>query len=307
MYLYLEKISKKYGEKIVLNNIDFDIEQGELLCVLGPSGCGKTTLLNIIGGFIEDFSGNIILADENISNLPPEKRPIATVFQSYGLFPHKNVIENVSYGLKFLKLSKEESLQQAKNVLEKVGLSGYENKKIEELSGGQQQRVALARSLVLNPKMLLLDEPFSNLDVHLRDIMRDEVKRIQKEFGVTMIVVTHDQEDAFRLADKIVVLNEGEIEQIGSPRELYLNPKSNFVAKFIGDSNILDSEEILRPEDVKLVKNNEAENIIVEKTFFGSIVEYRVKTTKYGILKAVTLSSEAEFELGDKVEVKLKK
>ena len=158
---------------------------------------------------------------------------------------------------------------------------------------------------MLNPKVLLLDEPFSNLDVHLRGVMRDEVKRIQKQFGITMIVVTHDQEDAFRLADRIVVLNNGKIEQIGTPKELYLKPKTEFVAKFIGDSNIIDSEKIVRYENVKLLKSETSDDVIIEKIFFGSVIEYKIQTYKYGIITALRLSSEAEFEVGERVEVKI--
>ena len=216
------------------------------------------------------------------------------------------MIENVSYGLKFLKLSKNEILEKSEDVLKKVGLEGYDKKRISELSGGEQQRVAIARSLVLNPKVLLLDEPFSNLDVHLRGVMRDEVKRIQKQFGITMIVVTHDQEDAFRLADRIVVLNNGKIEQIGTPKELYLKSKTEFVAKFIGDSNIIDPEKIVRYENVKLLKSKTSEDIIIEKIFFGSVIEYKIQTYKYGIIKALRLSSEAEYDIGERVEVKIK-
>ena len=216
------------------------------------------------------------------------------------------MIENVSYGLKFLKLSKNEILEKSEDVLKKVGLEGYDKKRISELSGGEQQRVAIARSLVLNPKVLLLDEPFSNLDVHLRGVMRDEVKRIQKQFGITMVVVTHDQEDAFRLADRIVVLNNGRIEQIGTPKELYLKPKTEFVAKFIGDSNIIDPEKIVRYENVKLLKSETSDDIIIEKIFFGSVIEYKIQTHKYGIIKALRLSSEAEYDMGERVEVKIK-
>lgn len=306
MYLQLENIFKNYNEKEVLKNINFEITEGQLVCVLGPSGCGKTTLLNIIGGFIEDFSGKIFIDNTDITNVPPERRPVATVFQSYGLFTHKNVIENVSYGLKFLKLSKKEILVQATSVLEKVGLAGYQNKYISELSGGEQQRVAIARSLVLQPKVLLLDEPFSNLDVHLRGTMRDEVRRIQKEFDVTMIIVTHDQEDAFRLADKIIVMNNGKIEQIGTPQELYSNPKTEFVSKFIGESNLSKDGHVLRPERIKLKKDNNQGNTILEKFYLGATVEYKVQTKKYGYLKVLTLSSEEAFEIGDKVEVIIK-
>ena len=306
MYLRIKDVSMKYDNKEVLKNIDFELNEGELICVLGPSGCGKTTLLNIIGGFIPDYEGDIVLSNNNISNVPPEKRPISTVFQSYGLSSHKNVIENVSYGLKFLKLSKNEILEKSEDVLKKVGLEGYDKKRISELSGGEQQRVAIARSLVLNPKVLLLDEPFSNLDVHLRGVMRDEVKRIQKQFGITMVVVTHDQEDAFRLADRIVVLNNGKIEQIGTPKELYLKPKTEFVAKFIGDSNIIDPEKIVRYENVKLFKSETSDDIIIEKIFFGSVIEYKIQTHKYGVIKALRLSSEAEYDVGERVEVKIK-
>ena len=306
MYLRIKDVSMKYDNKEVLKNIDFELNEGELICVLGPSGCGKTTLLNIIGGFIPDYEGDIVLSNNNISNVPPETRSISTVFQSYGLFSHKNVIENVSYGLKFLKLSKNEILEKSEDVLKKVGLEGYDKKRISELSGGEQQRVAIARSLVLNPKVLLLDEPFSNLDVHLRGVMRDEVKRIQKQFGITMVVVTHDQEDAFRLADRIVVLNNGKIEQIGTPKELYLKPKTEFVAKFIGDSNIIDPEKIVRYENVKLFKSETSDDIIIEKIFFGSVIEYKIQTHKYGVIKALRLSSEAEYDVGERVEVKIK-
>ena len=306
MYLRIKDVSMKYDNKEVLKNIDFELNEGELICVLGPSGCGKTTLLNIIGGFIPDYEGDIVLSNNNISNVPPEKRTISTVFHSYGLFSHKNVIENVSYGLKFLKLSKNEILEKSEDVLKKVGLEGYDKKRISELSGGEQQRVAIARSLVLNPKVLLLDEPFSNLDVHLRGVMRDEVKRIQKQFGITMVVVTHDQEDAFRLADRIVVLNNGKIEQIGTPKELYLKPKTEFVAKFIGDSNIIDPEKIVRYENVKLFKSETSDDIIIEKIFFGSVIEYKIQTHKYGVIKALRLSSEAEYDVGERVEVKIK-
>ena len=205
-----------------------------------------------------------------------------------------------------MKLSKNEILEKSEDVLKKVGLEGYDKKRISELSGGEQQRVAIARSLVLNPKVLLLDEPFSNLDVHLRGVMRDEVKTIQKQFGITMIVVTHDQEDAFRLADRIVVLNNGKIEQIGTPKELYLKPKTEFVAKFIGDSNIIDLEKIVRYENVKLLKSETSEDIIIEKIFFGSVIEYEIQTHKYGIIKALRLSSEAEYDVGERVEVKIK-
>lgn len=305
MYLSLKNISKKYKDKEILKNISFDIKEGELVCILGPSGCGKTTLLNIIGGFVSDFSGDVLLSDENINNIPPEKRKIATVFQSYGLFTHKNVIDNVSYGLKLLKIDKHMRKKRARDMLEKVGLAGYEKKKIKELSGGEQQRVAIARSMVLNPKLLLLDEPLSNLDVHLRDVMRKEIKRIQKQFGVTMIIVTHDQEDAFKLADRVIVINEGHIEQIGTPEELYKEPKNNFISSFIGENNIIDENLVIRPEEISIKLDSSGEGKVVDVTYLGATVEYLVETPDGNILKVLTMSTAERFNIGDKVLVQI--
>ena len=305
MYLSLKNISKKYKDKEILKNISFDIKEGELVCILGPSGCGKTTLLNIIGGFVSDFSGDVFLSDENINNIPPEKREIATVFQSYGLFTHKNVIDNVSYGLKLLKIDKNMREKRAKEMLEKVGLAGYEKKKIRELSGGEQQRVAIARSMVLNPKLLLLDEPLSNLDVHLRDVMRKEIKRIQKQFGVTMIIVTHDQEDAFKIADRVIVINEGHIEQIGTPEELYKEPKNNFISSFIGENNIIDENLVIRPEEISIKLDSSGEGKVVDVTYLGATVEYLVETPDGNTLKVLTMSTAERFNIGDKVLVQI--
>ena len=305
MYLSLKNISKKYKDKEILNNISFDIKEGELVCILGPSGCGKTTLLNIIGGFVSDFSGDVLLSNENINNIPPEKREIATVFQSYGLFTHKNVIDNVSYGLKLLKIDKNMREKRARDMLEKVGLAGYDKKKIKELSGGEQQRVAIARSMVLNPKLLLLDEPLSNLDVHLRDVMRKEIKRIQKQFGVTMIIVTHDQEDAFKLADRVIVINEGHIEQIGTPEELYKNPKNNFISSFIGENNIIDKNLIIRPEEISIKLDSSGEGKVVDVTYLGATVEYLVEAPDGNTLKVLTMSTAERFNNGDKVSIQI--
>lgn len=305
MYLSLKNISKKYKDKEILKNISFDIKEGELVCILGPSGCGKTTLLNIIGGFISDFSGDVLLSDENINNLPPEKREISTVFQSYGLFTHKNVIDNVSYGLKLLKIDKNMRGKRARDMLEKVGLAGYEKKKIKELSGGEQQRVAIARSMVLNPKLLLLDEPLSNLDVHLRDVMRKEIKRIQKQFGITMIIVTHDQEDAFKLADRVIVINEGHIEQVGTPEELYKEPKNSFISSFIGENNIIDESLVIRPEEISIKLDNSGEGKVVDVTYLGATVEYLVETPDGNTLKVLTMSTAERFNIGDKVLVQI--
>ena len=305
MYLSLKNISKKYKDKEILKNITFDIKEGELVCILGPSGCGKTTLLNIIGGFVSDYSGDVLLSNENINNIPPEKREIATVFQSYGLFTHKNVIDNVSYGLKLLKIDKNTREKKARDMLEKVGLAGYEKKKIKELSGGEQQRVAIARSMVLNPKLLLLDEPLSNLDVHLRDVMRKEIKRIQKQFGVTMIIVTHDQEDAFKLADRVVVINEGHIEQIGTPEELYKQPKGNFISSFIGENNIIGENLVIRPEEISIKLDNSGDGEVVDVTYLGATVEYLVENSDGNTLKVLMMSTAERFNIGDKVSIRI--
>lgn len=305
MYLSLKNISKKYKDKEILKNITFDIKEGELVCILGPSGCGKTTLLNIIGGFVSDYSGDVLLSNENINNIPPEKREIATVFQSYGLFTHKNVIDNVSYGLKLLKIDRNTREKRAQEMLEKVGLAGYDKKKIKELSGGEQQRVAIARSMVLNPKLLLLDEPLSNLDVHLRDVMRKEIKRIQKQFGVTMIIVTHDQEDAFKLADRVIVINEGHIEQIGTPEELYKQPKSNFISSFIGENNIIDENLVIRPEEITIKLDDSGDGEVVDVTYLGATVEYLVGASDGNTLKVLMMSTAERFNIGDKVSVRI--
>ena len=305
MYLSLKNISKKYKDKEILKNITFDIKEGELVCILGPSGCGKTTLLNIIGGFVSDYSGDVLLSNENINNIPPEKREIATVFQSYGLFTHKNVIDNVSYGLKLLKIDRNTREKRAQEMLEKVGLAGYDKKKIKELSGGEQQRAAIARSMVLNPKLLLLDEPLSNLDVHLRDVMRKEIKRIQKQFGVTMIIVTHDQEDAFKLAARVIVINEAHIEQIGTPEELYKQPKSNFISSFIGENNIIDENLVIRPEEITIKLDDSGDGEVVDVTYLGATVEYLVGTSDGNTLKVLMMSTAERFNIGDKVSVRI--
>ena len=233
MFLEVKNLCKNYGKKEVLKDINFSLDEGNILCILGPSGCGKTTILNSIGGFIKNNSGRIILDGEDVTLLSPETRNISTVFQSYGLFSNKNVLENVAYGLKFRNVKKQDRMKQSMEILKIVGLEGYENKKIHELSGGQRQRVALARSLVINPRLILLDEPFSNLDKNLRNTMRNEIKKLVKYFKMTTILVTHDQEDAFIMADKVILMNEGKIIQNSTITELYNFPNSEFSLSFI--------------------------------------------------------------------------
>ena len=237
--LSLQNIKKTYDKTPILNNINLSIKEGEFFTFLGPSGCGKTTLLRIIAGFIHPDEGNVFFEDVNITNYSAEKRNVGMVFQNYALFPFMTVYENVSYGLKIQKNNKKEIHDKATRYLQLVNLEGYKNRNVSELSGGEQQRVALARSLAVEPKLLLLDEPLSNLDARLRDKMRSELKEIQSKLGITTIFVTHDQTEALSMSDRIAVFDKGTCVQIGTPHEIYSNPANSFVANFIGDTNLL--------------------------------------------------------------------
>ena len=233
------EIVKQFGSQIVLKGINLDIYENEFVTLLGPSGCGKTTLLRILGGFLDADEGKVIFDGEEISSKPPYERELNTVFQKYALFPHLSVYENIAFGLKIKKVSKDVIDQKVMKMLRLIGLEGYEDKNTTLLSGGQQQRVAIARALVNEPKVLLLDEPLAALDLKLRKEMQYELKRIQQEVGITFIFVTHDQEEALTMSDKIVVMKNGEIQQVGSPQDIYNEPANRFVANFIGESNIL--------------------------------------------------------------------
>ena len=232
-------IVKSFDGQIVLKGVNLDIYENEFVTLLGPSGCGKTTLLRILGGFLDADEGKVIFDGEEISQKPPYERELNTVFQKYALFPHLSVYENIAFGLKIKKMSKDIIDQKVMKMLKLIGLEGYEDKNTTLLSGGQQQRVAIARALVNEPKVLLLDEPLAALDLKLRKEMQYELKRIQQEVGITFIFVTHDQEEALTMSDKIVVMKNGEIQQIGTPQEIYNEPSNRFVANFIGESNIL--------------------------------------------------------------------
>jgi iron(III) transport system ATP-binding protein len=257
MYLTLENISKVFpprgagSEVTAVNNVNLDIEKGELVTLLGPSGCGKTTTLRIIAGFEFPTSGKIILDGQEINALPPHKREMSMVFQSYAIFPHLTVFENIAYGLNVQRLSKSVIKGRVNKVLELVHLEGYGDRAPTQLSGGQQQRVALARALIMEPKVLLMDEPLSNLDAKLREEMRTEIRRIQKEMNITSVYVTHDQIEAMTLSDRIVVMNQGIIEQIGTPVEIYRFPNNRFVADFIGRANFVPGE-VQEKNDTKL-------------------------------------------------------
>lgn len=306
MYLKIENLKKIFEKNRGIENINFEIEKGELISFLGPSGCGKTTLLNIIGGFLKADNGKIYLEDVDITNIPPEKRDISTVFQSYALFPHMNVIENIKYGLKYRGLLKKEQENLAKEYLEIVGLDGYEKNSVQELSGGQQQRVALARALVIHPKLLLLDEPFSNLDAKLKISMREELKQLQKNLKISMIFVTHDQEEALSISDKIVVMNNGKIEQIGTPEEIYYNPKNDYVAEFVGKSNFIfkqDKKELIRPENIKIEKDAQGKGKILNKEFMGAYTIFKVNFNNQELYVNIQGEKVKDFKIGDRVKV----
>ena len=235
----LQNIGKRYGQTLACSDINLRIEDGQFFTFLGPSGCGKTTILRLIAGFIAPSSGTIFLNDVNITSLEPEKRNVGMVFQNYALFPFMTVIENIEYGLKVQKRPKSQIKEKAERYLTMVGLEGLESRHVSDLSGGEQQRVAFARSLAIEPKVLLLDEPLSNLDARLRDNMRAELKRLQTQLGITTIFVTHDQTEALTLSDQLAVFNQGRCIQTGTPEEIYQNPQDSFVAQFIGETNLI--------------------------------------------------------------------
>ncbi|MGO1468975.1 MAG: spermidine/putrescine ABC transporter ATP-binding protein [Tissierella sp.] len=306
----LKNISKEYGGVTVLDNIDLSIKRNEFLTFLGPSGCGKTTTLRIIGGFEDPSEGSIIFDHKDITTLEAYKRQINTVFQKYALFPHMNIYDNIAFGLKIKKMNKANIDKKVKEMLRLVGLKGFETRSIDSLSGGQQQRIAIARALVNEPEVLLLDEPLGALDLKLRKEMQIELKNIQERVGITFIYVTHDQEEALTMSDTIVVMDEGKIQQIGSPVDIYNEPKNAFVAKFIGESNIIDgvmkedflvefggkifecvdkgfekSEEIdvvIRPEDIDIVnlKNGKLDGVVKSVIFKG--VHYEMIVSSNG-------------------------
>lgn len=235
----LSRVTKRYGDITAVDNVSFEVERGEFLTLLGPSGCGKTTTLNMIAGFVQPTSGSIWIQDKPVTELPPYKRNTGMVFQSYALFPHMTVFENVAFGLQMHNIPANEVKSRVDDMLARVQLANLDKRYPRQLSGGQQQRVALARAMVIQPAVLLLDEPLSNLDLKLREAMRFELKSLQRELGITSVYVTHDQDEALVMSDRIAVMSAGRIEQVGSPSEIYDKPKSLFVATFIGATNLL--------------------------------------------------------------------
>jgi ABC-type Fe3+/spermidine/putrescine transport system ATPase subunit len=276
----LRGVSKRYGGQLALTETDLEIAEGEFFCLLGPSGCGKTTTLNLIGGFVAPSTGEILIREQRVDRLPPHRRPVNTVFQSYALFPHMTVRDNVAFGLKMAHVAKQEAGRRTMEVLELVGLEHLADRLPGQLSGGQQQRVAVARALVNRPAVLLLDEPLGALDLKLRKRLQVELSQIHRDVGTTFVYVTHDQEEAMSMATRIAVMNEGRVEQIGMPSEVYYRPRSRFVADFIGDSNFLSgvggatngSVLMVRPESVR-ISTEPREGLhgrILQTSFLGS-------------------------------------
>lgn len=255
--LELKNIKKRFGETDVLNGITLSIKKGEFITFLGASGCGKTTTLRIIAGLEEPDSGTVFLDGKDVTSIPPNQRDVNTVFQNYALFPHLNVEANVGYGLKIKRVPKAEIKKKVTEILELVQLTGYEKRMPSELSGGQKQRVAIARALVNSPKLLLLDEPLGALDLKLRRTMQIELKRLQKKLGITFLYITHDQEEAINMSDRIVVMKDGRFEQIGTPDEIYNHPKTSYVADFVGNANVISGvvQKVTETEAQVLIEN----------------------------------------------------
>ena len=301
MYLEIKNLSKKYGDSYAVKDISFGLEEGKFLCLLGPSGSGKSTILHSIGGFL-DHEGKIIIDGEDISHKSPEERDVATVFQSYAIFPHMNVLENVMYGLKFKAkgLSKREKRERALEVIEKVGLRGFERRYESELSGGQKQRVALARSLVVKPKLLLMDEPLSALDYNLRNKMQEEIKRIQKDFKITTIFVTHDRNEAFAMADEIIILKEGRLIEKASSEEIYNHPKDDFTLNFMGKANMIGGG-FVRPEKIREDDKGE-EFTIKDLRFEGDRIRIFLKRDNKE-LEMIKLNDGKKYKIGEKIKV----
>lgn len=324
----LKHITKKYDDHIVLDDINMYIQRNEFLTLLGPSGCGKTTLLRIIGGFEECTQGEVFFEGENIAPLPPYKRKINTVFQKYALFPHMNVEDNIAFGLNIKKVDKNIIKEKTAKMLELVNLQGYEKRAVDSLSGGQQQRIAIARALVNEPEVLLLDEPLGALDLKLRKGMQAELKRIQKKVGITFIFVTHDQEEALTMSDTIAVMNGGKIQQIGNPVDIYNEPKNAFIADFIGESNIIQGtmlkdylvmfhdkefkcvdygfgfnvsvDIVVRPEDIKVVSAEDGmlKGKVLSVMFKGVHYEMIIQTEKFKWTVHSTIMSPVGTEVG---------
>ena len=305
----LKNITKQYEDNIVLKDLNLDIKKNEFLTLLGPSGCGKTTTLKIIAGFEFADDGKVLFEGKDLNEIPPYERPVNTVFQKYALFPHMNIYENIAFGLKIKKMDKKTIDEKVKKMLKLVALPGFEKRSVDSLSGGQQQRVAIARALVNEPKVLLLDEPLGALDLKLRQEMQRELKNIQQQLGITFIFVTHDQEEALSMSDTIVVMNKGKIQQMGTPEDIYNEPKNAFVARFIGESNIIDGvmhEDFLvefcgrkfECVDKGFKKDEEIKGEVTSCVFKGVHYEMTVEACGLNWLLHNTKSAEVGTQLG---------
>jgi spermidine/putrescine ABC transporter ATP-binding subunit len=297
-YLTLENVVKTFNKTEVVKKLSLEIQQGELMSFLGPSGCGKTTTLNMIAGFLDVDGGKIEVDGKPVHLLPPNKREMGMVFQNYALFPHMTVFDNVAYGLKLRKVAKKEINKRVLEALEMVRLSGYEKRYPKELSGGQQQRVSLARALVIKPKVLLLDEPLSNLDAKLRQEMREEIVDIQKKVGITTIFVTHDQEEALAISDRIAVMYEGRIEQVDEPATIYNHPKTDFVSQFIGEVNQVSGKVMETYENNKCKLHFFGnEQIVSVNSTKDSEVDFFIRPEKVQISLAESSERNADFPI----------
>lgn len=314
----ISRLRKSFGGVAAVNGVSLEVEDGEFLTLLGPSGSGKTTVLRMIAGFEKADEGQIKIDGVDVTQIPPYEREVNTVFQDYALFPHLTVRENIEYGLRVKKISKNIRFEKSEAALQQVRLAGYGDRKPSQLSGGQRQRVALARALINEPKVLLLDEPLGALDLKLREQMQLELKDIQRKVGITFIFVTHDQEEALTMSDKIAVFNEGRIVQLGSPREIYENPATNFVAEFVGQTNKFDQEIAknvgfgnqkftIRPEYIKILKGNSAPDAdrsilgtLKDIIFGGAVTKYLVQTSA-GELISTQSNELVDLKIGDKV------
>ena len=331
-FMTLNNIDVFYDKKKqVLKGLNLEVEEGELVSLLGPSGCGKTTTLRVVAGFIEPQNGTFTLDGTDLTKVPVHKRNFGLVFQSYALFPHLSVYDNVAFGLKIRKMDKAEIDRKVKNILEICDLTEFASRFPHQMSGGQRQRVALARALVIEPKLLLLDEPLSNLDAKLRINMRVEIKRLQKKLGITTLFVTHDQEECFSISDKVAVMNQGIIQQYDTPEHIYRHPKTQFVARFIGFENFLhfrkegnlyctdkgavfavdtDSEEgalmgTIRPDDIEIAREGQKDNVLVGtvgvRTFLGKSYQYEVNTEAGKFL----VNTNSQYKEGEKISLYL--
>ena len=318
-FLKIKNFKKYYKDKMIFEDVNFSVSKGEFLSLLGPSGCGKSTLLRCIAGLSDLNSGKIILDGKDISKLSPQKRNIAMVFQNYALFENLNVFENVAFGLKIQRESKKNIEKKVRKMLALVELEDLAKSYPHKLSGGQMQRVALARSLVTKPKLLLLDEPLSALDAKIRKTLRQQIKKITKDLKLSTIFVTHDQEEALELSDKIILMNEGKIVQNSKANELYLLPKNHFVASFIGSYNILSLKDLeklnlkhsftrdiaIRPETIE-VQDGGIKAFIKEKSLLGNVIRYKLRVKDIELkLDTLNFSSYSSFKEGDEINIKL--